>query len=185
MTKFTKSKQDVEKMKDLDKKEEGEKGEKTEMIEESEEYEHMKEDLYEQFSTSYCKTVEKMNCLEGVLFNYGRISVQYPESRYLRSIIKNVAKLVVVEGIRAEEQLHRIYEDENIKGLELSFLNNVDGSLFRKTLVQNIFITDGECIRIFREMEISTIGLNPTRWSEMDPFGNHQKRGSSRNMEPT
>ena len=50
----------------------------------------------------YCKDI---TFLDGVLYECGRVAVVNPPSKILDTIIKEVAKMVVVEGVGLEEEL--------------------------------------------------------------------------------
>lgn len=52
--------------------------------------------------------------MDGILFEKGKIAVQFPDSVPLRKIIKEVSRLVVMEGIRAEEELKKKIEEEPV-----------------------------------------------------------------------
>lgn len=54
----------------------------------------------------FCKDITPNGInMEGIIYKMGKVSVQTPESAFMKNLIKSVARLVVMEGIRGEQQL--------------------------------------------------------------------------------
>jgi len=52
----------------------------------------------------FCKDITPNGInMEGIIYKMGKVSVQTPESAFMKNLIKSVARLVVMEGIRGEQ----------------------------------------------------------------------------------